>query len=247
MADHRTYMLSQAANVQTYTDSSLTAADVLEMGADHIAIATGATWRINFTGLQHQTPVSVANPSKVVSPDQVLAGVKLEGKVLIYDDDHYYLASALAEQLATDGLSVTLVTPAADIAEWTHNTLENEHIQVRLRELGVGIICKQEMLSVQEDHVTLGCIYMETPTEVATDFVIPVTARDADDQIYRDLLKVKSDWADAGIQSIAPVGDCLNPATIAMAVHAGHEYAQHLDKSDDERAFFRRELGLGGE
>ncbi|MBX2867409.1 MAG: NAD(P)-binding protein [Acidiferrobacterales bacterium] len=247
VADHRNYMLSQAANVQTYTDSPLTAADVLDMGANHIAIATGSKWRTDFTGLQHQAPIPVSHPSSVVSPDRVLSGEKLSGEVMIYDDDHYYLASAIAEQLACDGMSVTLVTPAADIAEWTHHTLENEHIQVRLRELGVEIICKKEMVSIQQGFVTLGCIYMETPLELAADFVIPVTARDAEDQLYRDLTAMESDWADAGIQSITSIGDCFAPATIAMAVHGGHEYARHLDKSEEERAFFRRELDLGGE
>jgi 2,4-dienoyl-CoA reductase-like NADH-dependent reductase (Old Yellow Enzyme family) len=33
----------------------------------------------------------------------------------------------------------------------------------------------------------------------------------------------------------------------AMAVHAGHEYARNLDKSTEAAAFFRRELGFGGE
>ena len=51
VADHRTYLLGQAANVQTYTESKLTVANVLEMGAAHVAIATGAKWRTDFIGL----------------------------------------------------------------------------------------------------------------------------------------------------------------------------------------------------
>ncbi|MGB1008419.1 MAG: FAD-dependent oxidoreductase [Thiolinea sp.] len=247
VADHRIYMLSQAANVQTYTGSALTAADVLELGSAHVAIATGAKWRTDFSGLQHREVVPVADDTMIMSPDTVLSGARPKGKVLVYDDDHYYLASAIAEQLAAEGHEVVLVTPAADIAGWTSNTLENEHIQLRLRELGVRIICKQQMLAVDSGRVTLGCIYLDTPTTIETDTVIPVTARDAQDGLYRELLAIKEQWANAGIKSVTAIGDCMAPATIAMAVHAGHEYARNRDKTPQEIAFFRRELGLGGE
>ena len=247
VADHRTYMLSQAVNVETYVASSLTADNVLEMGADHVVIATGATWRTNFTGLQHQSPIPVSDAGMVWSPDRILAGERPTGSVLIYDNDHYYLASVIAEQLASEGLTVKLVTPAADIAEWTHHTLENEHIQVRLRQLDVEIICNKEIQSVANGSVTLGCVYTDKPTEVATDAVIPLTARDARSDLHDALSVRQESWADAGIKSVTAIGDCLAPATIAMAVHAGHEYARYLDKPPEEVGLFRRELGLGGE
>ena len=247
VADHRTYMLSQAANVQTYTDSPLTTADILEMGAEHVAISTGSKWRTDFLGLEHRQPVPLTDTKMVMSPDQIITGARPTGKVVIYDDDHYYLASAMAEQLAEEGVEVIFVTPAADIAEWTQHTLENEHIQMRLRELGVDIICKKQILSIDAGQGTLGCIYMDTPTVVEANTIIPVTGRIAQDAIYQELLEAQDSWADAGIKSITAVGDCFAPATIAMAVHAGHEYARNRDKSDQEIKFFRRELGLGGE
>ena len=175
VADHRIYMLSQAANVQTYTDSALSAGDIIEMGSTHVAIATGAKWCSDFIGLQHRQPEPIADTSMIMSPDQIINGARPTGKVVIYDDDHYYLASALAEQLAEEGVEVVLVTPAADIAEWTHYTLENEHIQIRLRELGVEIICKKQMLSVGTGQITLGCIYMDTPSVIEANTIIPVT------------------------------------------------------------------------
>ena len=247
VADHRIYMLSQAENVQSYTDSALSAADVLEMGATHVAVATGAKWRTDFIGLQHRQPVPVVDAKMIISPDQVTSGARPGGKVVIYDDDHYYLASALAEQLAEDGAEVMLVTPAADIAEWTHHTLENGHIQLRLRELGVEIVCNKRMLSVGAGEVTLGCIYMDTPSIVDASTVIPVTGRIAQDALYQELLETQDTWSDAGVRSVTEIGDCFTPATIAMAVHAGHEYARNRDRSDEEIVFFRRELGLGGE
>ena len=247
VADHRVYMLSQKANVQTFTNSPLDGNTILEMDFAHIVIATGSKWRTDFLGLQHRSPISISDNSMLMSPDAILSGQRPSGKVLIYDDDHYYIASAIAEQLAFEGLPVVLVTPAADIAEWTHHTLENEHIQIRLRELGVEIICKQEIQFVDEKRATLGCIYLGTSTIINVDVVIPVTSRQASDTLYKNLWAKQNYWQDAGIKSITAIGDCYAPATIAMAVHAGHEYARNMDKTPSEITFFRREIGLGGE
>ena len=247
VADHRTYLLSQAANVETYVNSALTLENVLEMGADHIAIATGSHWRSDFIGLHHRDAIVSADPATVISPDAILNGERPSGKVVVYDDDHYYLASAIAEQLASEGQDVTLVTPAADIAEWTHNTLEHVHIQTRLRKLGVTIICKQHVQSIASGKVTLGCIYLDTPMVIEADSVIPVTSRNSESQLYNALMATSDQWREAGIKSVTAIGDCLAPATIAIAVHSGHEYARNRDKTPEQAAFFRRELGLGGE
>jgi len=247
VADHRTYMLSQRANVQSFMDSKLTVEDILETDAPHIAIATGSHWKVDFTGLQHHRPVSVSDDAVVVSVDEILKGTRPTGKVLIYDDDHYYMASVIAEQLASEGSDVTLVTPATDLAGFTHHTLEHEHNQIRLRKLGVEIICNKEIHQVGADNVTLGCVYIESATEIAADAVIPVTSRAADDSLYTGLTGQQQALTEHGIKTVKAIGDCYAPATIAMAVYAGHEYARTLDQTPAQASFFKRELGLGGE
>ena len=247
VADHRTYMLSQRANVQSFMDSKLTVEDILETDAAHIAIATGSHWKVDFTGLQHHRPVPVSDDAVVVSVDEILKGTRPTGKVLIYDDDHYYMASVIAEQLASEGSDVTLVTPATDLAGFTHHTLEHEHNQIRLRQLGVEIICNKEIHQVSADNVTLGCVYIESATEIAADAVIPVTSRAADDSLYTGLTEQQQALTEHGIKTVNAVGDCYAPATIAMAVYAGHEYARTLDQTPAQASFFKRELGLGGE
>jgi len=247
VADHRCYLLSQRANVQTYLESPMTADDILAADAAHIAIATGSTWRSDFVGLHHRQPISATDQNTVLSVDDVLSGEKPGNKVLVYDDDHYYLASTLAEQLAANDHQVTLVTPGADIASWTHNTLEYEHIQVRLRELGVHILCHTEVVQISADIATLACVHMGTTTEVNIDTVIPVTSRIPQDALHQSLTARADEWPKAGVKSITAIGDCLAPATIAMAVYAGHEYARNLDLAPEQACAFKRELGLGGE
>jgi dimethylamine/trimethylamine dehydrogenase len=247
VADHRSYLLSQRANVQTYTESTLTTEDILDAGLAHVVVATGASWREDFYGIQHPQGLQVNDPAMITGVDKVLAGEQPAGTVMIYDDDHYYLASAIAEQLAQSGSEVILMTGAADIAEWTHNTLENEHIQSRLRELGVQIICYREVKQVEKGLVTSACVFTgKTDThEVST--VVPVTSRRMNNSVYTGLVDQKQSWADKGIETVTAIGDCHIPATIAMAVYAGHEYAREFDVPEAQRGVFRRELGLGGE
>jgi dimethylamine/trimethylamine dehydrogenase len=87
------------------------------------------------------------------------------------------------------------------------------------------------MVAVDSGRATLGCIYMGAKSSIDTDTVIPVTARDPEDTLYNKLLTRKDEWADADVKTVTAIGDCMAPATIAITVHAGHEYARNLDKS----------------
>ena len=71
--------------------------------------------------------------------DDLFGGATLDGRVLIYDDDHYYLGGCLAEHLRNAGHAVTLVTPAPVVSSWTGYTHEQHRIQARLLELGVEL------------------------------------------------------------------------------------------------------------
>ncbi|MEM7256262.1 MAG: FAD-dependent oxidoreductase [Pseudomonadota bacterium] len=247
VADHRTWLLSQRANVQLYTGSTMDSDNLLDTDAVHIAIATGAQWNTDFSGLQHRAPVPVASGAQITSVEQILQGARPDGHVLVYDDDHYYMASVIAEQLAAEDCAVTLVTPESDIAGWTHNTLEHEHIQVRLRELGVRIVCNKRVVRVDASSVTLACVYIDATEKIQADNVVPVTSRTPNDALFHSLHQRREQWADAGIKSVTAIGDCYLPATIAMAVYAGHEYARALDVSADQAQLFRREMDLGAE
>ncbi|MBT7907094.1 MAG: hypothetical protein HN582_06325, partial [Marinovum sp.] len=241
VSDHRTYMLSTRSNVETYVDSALTAEQVLELGCTHVAIATGACWQTNFVGAHHRQPIVGAPPEMVLAPEGIFSGSAVSGKVMVYDDDHYYLASAIAEHLAQAGCEVVLVTPDADIASWTHNTLENAHIQTKLRELGVTIICNHAVKSVNQKSVTLECIYIGAETTVDIDAIVPVTSRKSTDILFGELMEISEQWSDHGVHSVTRIGDSLAPGTIAMAVYSGHAYARNMDTPADDHTHFKRE------
>ena len=136
---------------------------------------------------------------------------------------------------------MVLVTPDADIASWTHNTLENVHIQTRLRELGVTIVCNHAVKSVNQKSVTLECVYIGTETTVDIDAIVPVTSRKSTDGLYGELNEISQQWSDNGVQSVTRIGDSLAPGTIAMAVYSGHAYARNLNTPADHHMLFKRE------
>ena len=170
-----------------------------------------------------------------------MGGHAPEGRVMIFDDDHYYLGSALAEHLAMAGADVVLVTPAAEVSGWTHFTLEYEHIQVRLRKLGVQIVCNHAIHSVGDGYVDVACVFSENTQRIEARSVVPVTARISEDTVYQKLINRRSEWADHGIKTVTLIGDSLAPGTIAMAVYAGHQFARELEAPVDRDMPFRRE------
>ena len=81
------------------------------MDCRHVILATGASWRRDGTGYANARPVIDAAAPGVFTPDDVLAGRLPDGHVVIYDDDQYYMAGAIAEKLVAGGTAGDLRHP----------------------------------------------------------------------------------------------------------------------------------------
>jgi dimethylamine/trimethylamine dehydrogenase len=242
VADFRTGQIAPMANVEVYLDSLLTADDVLEMGFEHVAIATGSTWRRDVVARLHLAPIPTDPAMALFTPDDVMAGGgPAGGRVLLYDDDHFYMGSVIAEVLVARGCRVDFVTPATKVAEWTQNTLEQAVIMRRLLEIGVNVIASKAPEAVGDGEVTLGCTWTGAWSNVPADAVVLVSSRTPNDALYLDLRD--RDWRAAGIRSLKVIGDAAAPGPIAWATYAGRRYAEELDAPDIGDALpFRREL-----
>jgi dimethylamine/trimethylamine dehydrogenase len=242
VADYRIYQISQMQAVEAYLDSRLTAEQALDFGADHIVIATGARWCPSGLGRANIAPIPLADGATVLTPDDICAGAALAvGPVVIFDDDHYYMGGIMAELLRGRGHDVTLVTPAPDVSNWTHNTLEQGRIQTRLMEMDVGITPLHAVVSRGADSVTLECAYTGRRRDIACATLVSVTMRRPVDALHVEIAALVERGA-AGPKSLARIGDCLGPGTIAAAVYSGHRYARELGEPTVEGAPFRREL-----
>ncbi|MFQ5785979.1 MAG: NADH:flavin oxidoreductase, partial [Alphaproteobacteria bacterium] len=159
-----------------------------------------------------------------------------------FDDDHYYMGGIMAEKLRRDGHEVLLVTPAADVSNWTHHTLEQGRIQTRLLELGVEIAAHRNLAAAGDGEVELACVFTGRRRRRPCGTVVMVTARLPEDGLYHELTANREALAQAGIKSVTRIGDCLAPGTIAAAVYGGHRYARELDEPAVDGVPFRREL-----
>ncbi len=242
--DYRETLIRPMTNVEIYFDSRLGAEDVLGFGFQHVAVATGARWRRDGVARTRLTPLAVEEGAEVLTPDDLMDGKRPGGRrIAIYDDDHYYLGGVLAELLAEADYEVTLITPAADASNWTHNTLEQGFIQARLLERGVEIRPHLMLEEIRAGAVVASCIFTGRMRELAADGVVLVTARLPDDGLYTDLRARRDAWAEAGIKSVKVIGDACAPGPIAYAVYAGHRYARELDAPDlGDAVPFKREL-----
>ena len=243
VADYRAYQLSQKANVESYFDSELTADSILEFGFENVCIATGARWRRDGVSRQHVVPFPTDSAMPVFTPDDVMDGAEPSGHVVIFDDDHYYMGGVMAEALVQKGCSVTLITPAAYVSEWTLNTLEQHEIHRRLAQMGVQIELNRGVIAIGKDHVETKCMFTDETRALACDAVLLVSSRVENNKVYNDLKQREAEWADAGIKTVKLIGDANAPGPIAWATYAGHRYARELDGADIADALpFRREI-----
>ena len=235
--DWRQGQIARMPNVSIYRDSRLTAAQVREFGFPNVVIATGAHWRHDGVGRAHHRAIPGSGRGRVLTPDDLSAGVAIEGPVLIFDDDHFYLGGVAAEHLRAQGLAVTLVTPAAEVSRFTEVTLEQSFIQQRLLESGVEIVTHHTLTQVGDGSATIACVSTGRERRIEARSILLVTSRLPEESLYRDLAADPNALAEAGIVSLTAIGDCRNPGTIAAAVHAGHRFAQEFGSVTPDLSF----------
>ena len=243
VADYREYQIRQKPNVEIYLGGALDAGALLEFGFEHICVATGAKWRADGVSRQHLVPFAIDSAMPIYTPDDLMTGSKPTGKVVLYDDDHYYMGGILAELLTQLGCEVTLITPAAYVSEWSVNTLEQHAIHKKLVEMGVQIVLNRGVVEVGGDYVVSDCCFTGATQNFACDAVVMVASRLENNSLYLDLKSRESEWQDAGIKTVKIIGDANAPGPIAWATYAGHRYARELDCEDLGDALpFRREI-----
>jgi len=239
--EHRISQLKKMPNVNIYLDSRLTAKDILDYDFDRIVLATGSYWRRDGIAHWHTAAVKSFDSDRVLTPDDILAGVDVTDPVVLFDDEHYYMGAVLAEKLRRDGLEVSLVTPAGRAAEWSKNTEEQEQVQEQLLKLGVTVLTGKAVNSFDGQSAELICVYTGKIFRQPASSIVTVTARQPNDELYRQLVSDPDALSGSGIKSIDRIGDCRAPGIIAAAVFSGHRLAREMDSPDPGDVPFRRE------
>jgi dimethylamine/trimethylamine dehydrogenase len=233
--DWRESQIAKLPNVEIYRESEMSAESILEFGAAHVVLATGSSWRKD--GFGRLTPTPPVDPARknVFSPEDVMRGVLPTAStqpILIYDDERYVMASALAIKLLAQGHSVIYATPAAIVSEWTSHTNEQWRIQAKLIEGGARLIFGKSLAGFDGETAELVCYYTGTRERIRVAGLIPVTTRQPERKLHEALHARRNDWQSAGIQTVDLIGDAEAPGMIAHAVYSGHKLAREIDAAE---------------
>ncbi|TVQ56829.1 MAG: NADH:flavin oxidoreductase [Rhodobacteraceae bacterium] len=230
--DYREQQLRKMTNVEVFRESRLTAEDVFEIGADHVAVATGARWRRDRFDGKAYVPVAVGGAA-VLTPDDVMDGRLPEGPAVVFDGDGYMMGGVIAERLALAGLETTYVTASDSVSAWAGNTAERWRVRTRLMGLGVRIVTAHSLTAFDGEGADLVCAYSGAAQRLPAGGVVMVGQRSPCDALYHDILARAGGDAARLPFTLRRIGDCEAPALIAAAVYAGHRYAAELDEDVD--------------
>ena len=241
--DYRLQQLSQMANVSLFPGSPMTADDILASDAPNVMIATGSRWRTDGRGRSSALPVDGLGSPEVIGPEDLMSGSRPPrgSSVVVYDDDGYYMASALSELLAIEGFDVSYVASAPRVADWSTRTTEQAKVHARLHELGIRISLNQALNWLQDGEARFEHNYTGEVLTMSCGTLVPVTSREPQDQLWQELSAKAS-----GLKTLVRIGDCRAPGLIATAVYDGHRAARELLEADMQSPIRRERVAVKG-
>jgi dimethylamine/trimethylamine dehydrogenase len=236
--DWRMGQLQLLDNVTLYAGNKLSVDDILGLEHQRIVIATGADWTsMLYSPLE--LPVGHLQGPNVFTPDDIAAGARIEGPIVVFDFDNYYMGGALAEHLARSAHQVTYVTPAGHASAWTIMTNEQPQIHRALANAGVVLKTLNRVTGLADNAAVLANLFTGEEQRIPCKSLVIVGARIARDELYHALRARREDWQPAGINSVDRIGDSLAPGAIVHAVYSGHRFARELDQTGPE--LYRRD------
>jgi dimethylamine/trimethylamine dehydrogenase len=236
--DWRLGQLQRLSNVSLYAGNELSVDDILGLEHQRVVIATGARWtRALYSTLE--IPVGELCGPDVYTPDDIAAGARPEGPIIVFDFDNYYMGSLIAEMLARRADRVTYVTPAGHASAWSLMTNEQPQVHRALANAGVHLVTLSRITTLVRGEALVANLFTAAEQRLPCRSLVIVGLRVARAPLYEALIARRDDAAAAGIASIDRIGDALAPGAIVHAVHSGHRYARELDSSSRSDAYRR--------
>ena len=252
IVNYRQVQLDKLKNVEVHLNSTLSAQDVLEYGAEIVVIATGCHFATDGLNPATHAPIPGADASVdwQLTPDEVVKGNKQIGqRVLVLENEAYFMGASIAQKLAGEGKDVTLVTQAADVADYMHYTLEAPMLHRDLHRLGVDIRIYTMVDSIAPGAVELFNVWDGRHKDtVEVDTVVLCTQRVSNDELYRELKADPGALEREGIEALYVIGDASAPRMIVDSIFDGHRLAREIDSDNPAMPLpFIRERRLWGD
>jgi dimethylamine/trimethylamine dehydrogenase len=231
----RRVQLDRLRNVEVLTGTRLSADEVRGYGAEFVVVATGSRWAGDGLNAITHEPIPGADAAlpHVLTPEQVVVeGKRPAGaRVCVYDAEGYQVAAGIAEQLASEGLQVELLTPFDVLSPACDETLEGPLLRRRVHEVGVTVRRNVTVTGIEQGRIAAEGEF-GNPLEVATDGIVIVTQRVSDDALYGALITDEELLRADGIEGVYRIGDCVSPRHTADAVFDGHRLAREIDSEN---------------
>lgn len=256
VVNYRKIQIDKLKNVEFIPDTKLDAQGVKEYGAEIVIVATGGYWATDGLNGASREPIAGADASlpHVLTPEQIMVeGKQAPGeRVIIVDNDGYFMGVSLAEKLASEGKKVTIMTPMGHIAPYMHFTLEAPNMHRKLHKLGVEIVTYHLPTKIEAGGVTATHVYDVDAHEHTweADATVLVTQRRSNEALFRELkdsVGLEALKAE-GVEALYRIGDCEAPRLVADAIFSGHRLAREIDTDDPAVPLpFKRERRVPGE
>ena len=252
IVDYRRIQLEKLRNVEIHTGSRLSAEDVLTYGADIVVIATGCSFARDGLNAETHDPIVGADASLdwQLTPDEVVAGTKPIGhRIVVLENEGYFMGASVAQKLAGEGHDVHLVTPAGEVAAFMEYTLELPMLLRDLYRLGVHIHTHTMLNAIEPGVCHAYNVWEPTrASDLEADSVVLCTARISNDALYRELRSDPQRLVQEGIEAVYLIGDAAAPRMIVESIFDGHRLAREIDSPDPTTPLpFIRERRLWGE
>jgi dimethylamine/trimethylamine dehydrogenase len=251
--NYRQIQLDKLKNVEVHTGSPLSAAQILEYGAEIVIIATGCHFATD--GLNPATHdvipgVDTTANDWQLTPDEVVKGEKPIGdRVLVLENEGYFMGASVAQRLAGQGKQVHLLTQAGDIAGYMEYTLEAPMLHRDLHRLGVDIHTYTMLEKVEPGACHSYNVWQPAHRHVfEVDTVVLCTQRIGNRELYDELKADRARLEQEGIEGLYIIGDAAAPRMIVDSIFDGHRLAREIDSPNPAMPLpFIRERRLWGE
>ena len=236
VVNYRDIQLQKLKNVEVHTGSRLDQQAILDYGADLVVIATGCRFATDGLNPVTHGPIAGADAAYTwqLTPDEVVRGPKQVGdRVLVVENDNYFIGVSVAQKLAGEGHKVTLVTHLPSVADMMGRTLERPMMMRDLHRLGVELRTSTLVERIDEGAVTLQNGWNPNQRSIVeVDSVVLSTARLSNSELYLGLRADEPSLEAAGVERVYAIGDASAPRMIADAIFDGHRLAREIDSDD---------------
>ena len=237
----RIQLTKQRKRVEVITGAELSAAEVLEYGAEWVVLANGARWDPSgTTGITHAPIEGLAGSGvQALTPEQLLRDETevVADRVVVYDAEGYFMGVSIAESLAREGRHVTLVTPMGGPAPYMVFTGESVHMLPLLGELGVEVRAGEVVTAVGDGTVETGSAHGHGGGSIDAGTIVLAAQRLPGRELCEEVTALRAGGAGAEVEAVFRIGDAVAPRQqVADAIFDGHRLAREIDSEHPEVA-----------